>query len=68
MIRIDSRFVRQAIAICAISFALTSPSFADGAASSGEQGSSLLNVLGQSGSVSSACTGYNCGGGRIIAN
>lgn len=69
MIRINSRFVRQAIAICVISFALSTPSFADNAASSTDQGSSLLNALGLSGGVATAtCTGYNCGGGRIVAN
>ena len=68
MIRINSRLVRQIVAICAVSFALSSPSFADGSAPSTEQGFSLLNALGLTGSASAAsCDGYNCNGGRFVA-
>lgn len=68
MFRIESRFVRQIVATCAISFALSSPSFADGTASSTEQGSSLLNALGLGTVATASCDGYNCTGGRILAN
>lgn len=66
MIRINSRFVRQLVAICAISFALSSPSFANDAAPSSEQGFSLLNALGLSAPAAPICDGYNCTGGRAL--